>query len=84
MKNRNTHGVKETVKRLFAALLCVIMLAAYLPVDGYEGVFAEEYFETDDWVYMVNGDHAEITSYKGSDIDIEIPAELDGIPVTVL
>lgn len=38
----------------------------------------------DDFIYDVYVDHVSISSYRGNSDTMEIPAEIDGIPVTVL
>ena len=66
------------MKKRIASLVLALVLCAALALPA----FAEQ---SGDWEYSVkdNGD-AEITGYNGSSAYVEIPAELDGHPVTVI
>ncbi len=52
-------------------------------IDIENAVFQRE-GENDDYKYNVYDKYIEITKYKGSDVSITIPAEIEGLPVAVI
>ncbi len=67
--------------KLAALLVCMTMVMAVLPgaaLAETEGVTA------DGLKYQVYDDHVEITGYTGNAAELEIPGEIESLPVTVI
>ncbi|MDE7104509.1 MAG: leucine-rich repeat domain-containing protein, partial [Ruminococcus sp.] len=78
-------------KRILAAALCVCMtapMATAIPAEYTSALTLadeEKQHFTDNFVYKIHGDYIEITaSMTNIEGAIEVPAEIDGIPVTVI
>lgn len=78
-------------KRILAAALCLCMtapMATAIPAEYTSALtLADEEVQhfTDQFVYKIRGDYIEITAgMTNIEGDIEIPAEIDGIPVKVI
>ena len=76
-------------KLIAGALSCCIAGAAFLtnaalPDSSLTAYASEEYTKgtSGDLVYENYGDHVVITSCDSSAVSVEIPAEIDGVPVT--
>ncbi|MBP9988846.1 MAG: leucine-rich repeat protein [Ruminococcus sp.] len=63
------------MKKLIAVILSVIFI---LPL-GISNVFAEEY---ENFTYAIHNNEIEITGYTSDEVNVVIPAEIDGKPVT--
>ena len=66
-------------KRALSLLLALVMVFGLLPVN------ALAWSELDNGLmYEVYEDHVEITGYYGDDEEVVIPAQIEGLPVTVI
>lgn len=85
-------GVFMNIKRLLSALMACAVVGAAAPAVTYNSPSAliaqalEEYTEGTYGVltYKNYGDHIEISDCDESAAEVEIPAEIDGLPVTVI
>ncbi len=66
-------------RKCLAMLVCMALALTAVPCVT---VWAEE--TSDGFIYEVYNDHVEITGYTGDASELEIPAEIEGLPVTVI
>ena len=66
-------------KRTIAAILTIAMLLSTLAIIP---VGAD--YQSGDWEYSVSDGEATITKYTGSELEVTIPSEIGGYPVTGL
>lgn len=66
-------------KRILSLTLVLAIIMAFVP----NMVYAEE-LQYGDLTYEKYDDHIEITYCDGSAISVEIPAQIDGLPVTII
>ena len=71
--------MKRQRKRFFSLLLALLLIISAIPLSGIS-VFAAE--EPEFNYYVLADGTAQITSYYGSEKNIEIPSEIDGYKVT--
>ncbi|MBR2422427.1 MAG: leucine-rich repeat protein [Oscillospiraceae bacterium] len=65
-------------KRVFSLLLALVMVIGMLPATANAASL------DNGLVYQVYADHVEITDYTGDATEVVIPAEIEGLPVTVI
>ena len=71
-------------KLISCLMICLLLLCCVLPAASAVSVAGKE-LESGYYVYVVQEDGtAMITRYKGQDITLDIPAELDGVSVTAI
>ena len=75
IKNKTERKIYTMKKKILSIMLTLSMLAMFMPCIAS----AETY---GDFEYESNGSGITITKYDGNGGDIEIPAEIDGLPVT--
>lgn len=70
----------QKLKKLLAVLVCMAMALTFVP-----GLTVWAYEETADGLeYEVYNDHVEITGYSGGAAKLSIPAEIGGLPVSII
>ena len=69
-------------KRWVITLLTGILLTGILCQNAYADEYSNEAENVSDYTYSILGDTVAITGYTGSDTEIVIPSEIDGLPVS--
>ncbi|HHT74564.1 MAG: hypothetical protein ACOX80_02005 [Methanomassiliicoccaceae archaeon] len=71
----------EKIRYIFVALVVLAAAMSFVPwtAEAEPG----DHF-TSDYIYNKHGDTVEITKYIGDGIDVVIPSEIEGMPVTSL
>ena len=68
------------MKKFLSVILCAIMLLSAVSITaGAEPSYDNQY---EHLYYTKYDDHIEITYYEGDTVSVDIPAEIDGLPVT--
>ncbi len=65
------------MRRIFAMLLCLLLLLSAVPFRAEAAGYEEE----GDFLYTVSNGQAQLRLYQGNDKIVEVPAELGGCPV---
>jgi hypothetical protein len=68
------------MKKMLSTIICVVMLVSSLPIMAR----AETNGEYGNLVYVAHDDCVEITGYIDEPINLEIPTEIDNLPVTTI
>ena len=80
--------MKTLINKSLAALVSAAVLAVLLCVNVQSIIGIEpenpENFVSGDYTYQVNNGEATIVSYNGTVLDLTLPEELDGYPVTAI
>ena len=78
-------------KRFVSSVMAVAVLGAAVPVIAVDscdfGVYATEEYTKGTYgvlTYRNYGDYVEITDCDTSATEVEIPSEIDGVPVTII
>jgi len=64
------------MKRVLAVLLAMVMLCGIMPLMASAAI--------DDWVYIIDNGRVFITGYTGTEIELVVPDEIGGYPVTAI
>lgn len=70
------------MKKITVFLFCLMLFISVFPAMAQDN--APETFSSGDWDYIENKTGITLTKYKGNEINLEIPGELDGKIVTQL
>ena len=65
-------------KRILSLLLALVLVFGLLPVTAHAGELSNDY------LYTIFEDHVEINYYIGNSEDVVIPAQIEGLPVTII